>query len=179
MTFMLWIKLILILVLISIFTYLVHNNVTDKDEWSKTVTIVGAAVGALSLLWAAFTYYDSAHRAKELSAIGIYQEHVKTTIDPNNRDFLLGGKFAGMDPEAISEGDIEYERYEWYVGHALFSFEAILEVASEDYGWNKTITGFIRGHRKYMASGRFPRERYNAKLQNLVKNTLEGADTED
>jgi hypothetical protein len=158
----------------------VHKNVKNKDELSKTITIVGGAVGALALFWAAFTYYDGALRQKEIWAMSIYQEHTKLTIDPANKNFLPRGKFAEMDPKTASAWDLEYERYEWYVGNALFSFEAILDVTSGgDYGWNKTFEGFIKSHQKYLQSDRFDRERYNAKLQNLLKNTLEKIDSKE
>jgi heme/copper-type cytochrome/quinol oxidase subunit 2 len=165
--------ILIIILALFVFAFFVHKNVEDKDGLSKTITIVGGVFAALSLFWAAFTYYDGALRQKELSAMGGYQEHMKMTIDPLNSEFLIGGTYAEKNPETISEGDIGYMRYEWYVGHALSSFEAILDVTSgRDEGWNRTFAGFIKGHKKYIESSKFPCNRYNAELQNLVKTTL-------
>lgn len=173
MTYILWILLI-INILASLFAaaYCVHKTVVDKKGLSETVTIVGGAVGALSLLWAAFTYYDSAHRQKEIWAMSIYQEHTKLTIDHDNLKFITNGEFAKKDPPPPLPDDPEYERYEWYVGNALFSFESILDVTSGgDDGWNRTFIGFIKDHKKYIESKRFDCKRYNMRLQQLITET--------
>lgn len=98
----------------------------------------------------------------------------------NNKELIGTSKLAQIDPPAKTsplEERNEYERYKWYVGHALLSFESILETSPDDGAWKGTFTGFICDHKKYLRSDEFKAERiaerYTEEIQRLLKDTLE------
>jgi hypothetical protein len=169
-----WFILIQIAAFVLVAGYLIYSKVPlpKKEELAKTINIVGFVFTAGSLVWAAYAYFANAERQNSLLATSIYQEHMKTTMDERNKDFLGSGKFAQMDPKTVPSGDAEYERYQWYVGNSLFNFESILEAFPKDEAWNATFKGFINDHRKYIASTKFPCNRYSDNIQQLVKETV-------
>lgn len=163
---------IIALVFIALFVYR-KFSLEEKDHLAKTISIVGGGVTAVSLLLTAYTYYDSASRQRELSAYSIYQEHQKLSIA--NPKFLGSSELAQKEPPNPHSSDQEkreYEGYQWYVGHALFSFESILQVFPDDQGWKRTFTGFICAHKKYLSSEEFDAQRYTKEVQDLIKDAF-------
>lgn len=75
-------------------------------------------------------------------------------------------------PDSSNTEKERYEQYQWYVGHALYSFESILEILPYDDGWQDTFKGFITEHKEYIGSNNFPCRRYSSRLQQLVKEQL-------
>jgi hypothetical protein len=123
---------------------------------------------AFSLLWAAYTYYASENLQRELSAYSAYQDHMKTSMD--HPEWAVG-EFAPKPPaqDSAVEDKKKYEQYQWYVGHALYSFESILQALPNDEDWKKTFRGFIDDHKEYIGSEHFPCDRYSDDLLLLVK----------
>lgn len=171
---MLWILIVFIIALVFIALSIYRNfSLEDKDHLSKTISIVGGGVTAGSLLLTAYTYFDSASRQREISAYSIYQEHQKLSIA--NPKFLGPSELAQKEPppkDSSYEEKLEYEKYQWYVGHALFSFESILQVFPDDQEWKRTFTGFICAHKKYLNSKEFDALRYTKEVQDLIKDAF-------
>lgn len=69
----------------SINTHVRNMRLTD---WANVATIFGGIAAAISLPWAAYTYYDSVNRQNAILATNIYQEHMKTSMDDKNKDFI-------------------------------------------------------------------------------------------
>jgi hypothetical protein len=171
----------LIIIAISIVTYLVYKRLQpkEKNELAKTVNIVTFFVTAISLVGAAYTYYDNIKRQNAVLAYGIYQEVIKMNMDDKYIEFLASGKFPKykeQDIQNLSEEDKKmYEKYQWFVGSNLFQFESI--IALDDPGWEKTIEGFIGTHTNYISnkSGvyKFPCLRYSDEIQQFVKNVTQ------
>jgi hypothetical protein len=146
----------------------------DLDRWKNITGILGTLVAAIALLWAAFTYFGNSRVQKTLSAANIYQEHMKMSIaHPGLADGRIAPKNPGEDFCPSTVEDVQkmndYEKYRWFVGHALYSFETILEV-EDDPAWNSTVDAFIRDHHTYIGSyddnhKGFPCWRYSDKLQ--------------
>ena len=164
----------MILILAVVFTSaaLIKRFVPEGrlGAWSDVTSIVGGIATAISLLWAAYTYYDGAQLQKELAASSIYQEHMKLSIE--NPEFA-DGKLAPKPPavNGSMEDKKKYEQYRWYIGHALYSFESILDVLPKDKGWKLTAEKFIQDHSEYMRDS-FPCNRYSDPIKELVKNAI-------
>jgi hypothetical protein len=144
----------------------------DLDNWSKAFSITGAVVGALSLGFGAYTFYASSYAQKQLAASSIYQEHMKLSYE--NPD-LANGEFAPSPPQGPfpdkkteEEEKNKFEKYQWYVGHALFSFEGIFDALPGDKGWESTAASFIKGHGRYIRSSAFPCDHYSIEIQKFV-----------
>jgi hypothetical protein len=183
---MMWIIIIgLGLGLISApFIYL-YVSLEKKEQLAKTISIVGGFIAALSLFWAAYTYSDSAQRQiqlaeasaklqRELAASSLYREHMTRSMDnPGLANAELARKPPtkdGSDEERADAAKEKYEKYRWYVGHALYSFESILAV-DDDPEWKITFRQFIKDHGDYIGSD-FPCNRYDKKLNDLIKDVL-------
>ena len=140
------------------------------ESLSQITSIIGGVVTAISLIWAAFTFYKGAQLQRELAAYNIYQEHLKLSIDYPD---LANPK---LSPNPPKDGDSmkikKYEKYRWYVGYAIFSFETILDVFPDDKEWKRTASAFIIDHQDYICSDSFPCNRYTKNIQELVKNSL-------
>jgi len=171
---MLWILVVFILAALLIASSIYRNLTLEaKDHLSKTVSIVGGGVTAVSLLLTAYTYLDSASRQRELAAYSVYQKHQELSI--SNTKFIGISELSLKEPptkDSPIEERREYETYKWYVGHALFSFESILQVFPEDEGWKGTFRGFFCDHEKYLNSKEFDPIRFSTEVQNLIKETF-------
>jgi hypothetical protein len=140
-----WIVMVLIVAVVLI-ACLIYFRVplAKKDELAKTVSIIGTITAAISLGWAAYTYTDSKERQNRALATSIYQEHMKTSMEAQNKDYLGIARFAQMDPQNIPDSDKnEYEKYQWYVGNSLFNFESISELDNDRCG-RKLLTALLK-----------------------------------
>jgi len=149
---------------------------TYRNELENAITMAGGIIAAFSFLWAAYTYNESARLQKELSAYNIYNEHQKISIE--NPKFLGPSELAQMSPPMQNSSDElkrDYEAYQWYVGHGLFSFESILAALPGDEGWERTFKGFMESHNKYLGSKEFDCDRYSKSVQDLLKKTVVGS----
>jgi len=163
---------------------LVHFKLSDtqKVELAKTISILGGLSTAITLFWAAYTFSANAELTRELAAAALYREHMTKSLEnpklaqaeiapkPPNRNILITG-----DPSANSkyvDERADFEKYQWYVGHALYSFETMLEIVDDDPGWTKTFMAFVCDHRAYISSGEFPRDHYSQKLNELITATI-------
>lgn len=145
------------------------------EAFAALAGVVGLALTAFSAFWGAYTYYQSDQLQKRLAASNIYQDHMKISMDPANKELLGSGKYARNGPPADNSPDDfknEYERYQWYIGHSLFSFESILEADPDDSAWQKTMWDFINDHRVYIGSAHFPCERHTQNVKQLIKQVL-------
>ena len=152
-----------------------------KEELAKTVSILGGLIAALSLFWAAYTFSADVQLQRELAAASLYREHMQTSLQNAN---LANAGIAPTRPTKSNPAnndanaqlqyvkDIEqYEKYQWYVGHALYSFETMIEIVDKDPGWTNTFKDFICAHEKYIRSGDFPRDHYSDNLNALINQT--------
>lgn len=187
-----------ILILIVSTPFLLRRSIKDPknlDKWAKVSGIAGGLVAALSLLFTAYTFHTTSEKQKKtaedtsavqkelaqensriqrvLAAAGIYQEHMKMSIaHPGLADGRIAPKNPGIDFCPKTMEDVQrmndYEKYRWYVGHALYSFETILEV-EDDPEWGSVAEAFIRDHHTYIETygppEGFPCWRYTKKLQ--------------
>jgi hypothetical protein len=87
---------------------------------------------------------------------------------------LANSKLAPRPPTKNDSSNYikDYEKYRWYVGHAVYSFEAIFDVLPNDEEWKLTAKAFIEDHKAYINSDSFPCYRYSGEIQLLVKETL-------
>src|SRR5688572_5191933 len=135
---MVWTTLIILTIIpLSVFLikYLIPKN--NLGDWANISGIVGAIATAVSLAWGSYTYYDSVKLQRELSANSHYQEHMLLSM---TYPMFSNGKLAPQYPPADSiRKTEEYERYRWYVGHALLSFESILAAQPNDKEWRNTF----------------------------------------
>jgi hypothetical protein len=173
MTWAMWIVMLVILGAVILSAFLIRRLVPEKrlGAWANVTSIVGGIATAISLLWAAYTYYASANLQRELSAYSAYQDHMKISIE---KPEFANAQLAPKPPKEDSsdEEKKKYEQYQWYVGHALYSFESILEALPDDKGWQDTFKGFIEDHKEYIGSNNFPCTRYSERLQQLVKEQI-------
>lgn len=141
------------------------------EDWARVGTIIAGLATAVALPWAAYTFDQSARLQRELAAASLYQEHMKLSME---KPELANAKLAPKQPNEDSPNtDREkYEEYQWYVGHALYSFESILEALPNDEGWKSTFKAFIEDHKEYIGSNDFPCTRYSYRLQQLVKEQI-------
>lgn len=174
----------LVLGLISAPFIYFYMPLEKKEELSKTISILGGLIAALSLFWAAYTYSDNTRRQREaavagerlqreLAASSLYREHMKISLE--NGDLLGSSEIARNGPpakESPIENHVKFERYQWYVGHALLSFESIFEMFPNDPAWKDTFEGFVCDHKRYLSSTAFQIERYPT-LQKTLTETLE------
>ena len=152
-----------------------------KDHLAKTVSILGGFTAAVSLFWAAYTFYASAELQRELAASALYREHMTKSLEHPE---LADGEIAPIAPDMILpetndagqsqtiEQKKAYEQYRWYVGHALYSFETMLEIVADDPAWEATFKDFIKDHGEYIRRD-FPCERYSDKLNALISEVLQ------
>jgi hypothetical protein len=188
MMLMLWIVILIVLGVVVTAGFLLKIFVPE-EKWgafANLTSILSGIVTALSIFIAAFTYYDSAtlqktlandsaRLQKELAASSLYQEHMKISIEhPDLANAELAPKQPtghGSEKKKISTEKANYEKYRWYVGHALYSFESILEISPDDPAWKRTFEKFIQDHGEYIRSD-FPCNRYSEKLNALVKDAI-------
>jgi hypothetical protein len=145
------------------------------EAFAALAGVVGLVLTAFSAFWGAYTYYQSDQLQKRLAASSIYQDHMKISMDPTNKDLLGTGKYARTGPPADNSPDDlknEYERYQWYVGHSLFSFESILEADPDDGAWKNTMWAFIDDHKVYIGSAHFSCEHHAQNVKQLIKQVL-------
>jgi len=167
-----WLIMLIILAVIFISGVLIKRIIPENklDAWANVSSIVGGIATAISLLWAAYTFYEGAKIQKELAASSIYQEHMKLSIE--NPDFANGSlapKPPGIGGSVADK--MRYEKYRWYIGHALYSFESIFDVMPGDENWDSTAVQFIKGHSEYIRDS-FPCNRYTDRIQQLVKEAI-------
>src|SRR4051812_2512204 len=116
---MLWLLIILIMALVGIFGALVHFKIprSQKEELTKTISIVGVFATAFSVIWAAYTYYGNVSFQNQNYVKNIYKEMENRNLEDNNKDFVEEGKFPSKDPNNIPDNDKgTYRRYQWFVG---------------------------------------------------------------
>jgi hypothetical protein len=183
---LMWTATIIILALLIVGGGAVSATLMKRDTtfvpeshlsaWANLTTIVGGVAAAVSLLWAAHTYYESALLQRELSAASIYQESMQlsiaqaelanqeaaTTIIQKQKDYKARN-------QPVPEVDrTEFEKYRWYVGHGLYSLEMIFQALPEDPSWKEAARGFMCSHRAYLNSDWFDRGRYSDAVITLV-----------
>jgi hypothetical protein len=137
---------------------------TELGNWAHVATIIAGLATAIALPWAAYTFDESSRLQRELTAANLYQEHMKISVErPElaNRRLMQG-----------SQEEKDNERYMWYVGHALYSFETILEALPGDAAWEATAQAFIEDHRNYIGDSNFACKRYTQRIRLLVNKTL-------
>ncbi len=169
---MMWLMMIIILGVVFGSTFLIKRLVPEGKlgAWANVASIVGGIATAISLLWASYTFFESARFQRELSAYSIYQEHMKISME---KPYFANAELTPKPPnENSSKEDKEkYEAYQWYVGHALYSFESILAALPNDAEWEKTFAAFIKDHKEYIGSD-FPCDRYEKSIERLMEKNL-------
>jgi hypothetical protein len=162
--------ILLAFVAVGVIAYLLKQYFHDKPQelqtWVHVASIAASLAGAVSLIWAAATFYESSRLQRELTAANIYREHLELSLsNPTLANLELTG---GMltDREHL-------EKYEWYVGHALFSFETILEAKPKDQEWRDVGIELVRDHESYIKSGRLRCTHYTKQVRRLLNDALD------
>jgi cbb3-type cytochrome oxidase subunit 3 len=160
---------IFIIALSLVFVFLLYLYFRPKrknlNEWANFATIAGNCATAGALLWAAYTFYESSRIQRELKSTDLYQEHLKLTAENPllfNRTFSRQNEIERKEQEGsisldeLKEMEKDKTSYQWYVAHALYSFEMILETTPEDEEWKHVAKDFIQSQRNYIGSDQFP-----------------------
>jgi hypothetical protein len=130
----------------------------ENEMWADIATILSGIGVVFSFVWAAYNVDQGERLDRELAALNLYQEHMKLSMD----NAFSKSEFAPPLPECDDSPETKkaFNKYRWYVGHAMFSFESIVSVSKGDTAWNSAISCFICGHKRYILSKYFPADRY-------------------
>jgi hypothetical protein len=94
---MMWLVMIVVLSVAFGSAFLIKGFVPDTHlgAWANVATIVGGIATAISLLWAAYTYYDTVRLQRELADAALYQEHQKESVRKMTTRALVAYASAG------------------------------------------------------------------------------------
>jgi type II secretory pathway pseudopilin PulG len=161
---------IIIIVGVLVSALLIRSCVSSEklQIWANVATIIAGFATAISLPWAAYTFFESSRLQRELTAINLYREHLQMSVE---KPELANRKLA---PEEGSAKEIkkDQEMYLWYVGHGLYSLETVVEASPDDEEWKAVAQDFIKTHEEYIGNGNFPCNAYTRRIRLLVNETL-------
>lgn len=162
---------IIIMVGVLVSALLIRRCV-PKDKlqmWANVATIVAGFATAISLPWAAYTFFESSRLQRELTATNLYREHLQMSVEKPE----LANRQLAPEEGSVKEIKKDQEMYLWYVGHGLYSLETVVEASPNDEEWKVVAQDFIKTHEKYIGSDDFPCNAYTRRIRLLVNKTLE------
>lgn len=138
-----------------------HDAGTTKDaarleRWAHYSTILAAAVTAGSMVFGVLTYQRSASDQRQIIALGILQDYLKTSVE--HPDLASQDRNQPVDA-----------KYLWFATHALFTAETLWGLVGTDPRWQRAVDSIVRQHRGYLVQGVFACDDFTPEFVDYVR----------
>lgn len=141
------------------------------DELSAYATFAAAIIAVIALV-VAFIQVRVSKRESRLSvAKSIYKDYLALAFA--NPKFSSASYPLEAPRMMIFESNPDdYEMYEYFVSHLLFSAEEVLHLTKNSVSWRATLRDQLRYHALYLESMDFPENHYSKELLTLREEAI-------